>query len=147
MMVFETDYWFRSMQLISWKHPWQITRESCTILAHTWQHSGLESYSTLSGQFRWLIALNVIIAFNHGRCYRGKSENVHQLSRCIINWLKDPSANIRKSDNIQSETNIKVNLDLDKFNVHQCQAQIEIWRSPDIHLTTCPSSDLPLTLT
>ena len=25
MMVFETDYWFRSMQLISWKHPWQIT--------------------------------------------------------------------------------------------------------------------------
>ena len=90
MMVFETDYWFRSMQLISWKHPWQITRESCTILAHTWQHSGLESYSTLSGQFRWLIALNVIIAFNHGRCYRGKSENVHQLSSCIINWLRIP---------------------------------------------------------
>ena len=33
-------------------------------------------------------------------------------------------------------------LELDKFHVHQCQAQIEIWRSPDIHLTlTWTSSD------
>ena len=41
-----------------------------------------------------------------------------------------------------------------KFHVHQCQAQIEIWRLPDIplkftwaSLTTWLSSDLPLTLT
>ena len=39
-----------------------------------------------------------------------------------------------------------------KFHVQQSQAQIEIhltftWCSPDVHLTTWPSSDLPLTLT
>ena len=34
-----------------------------------------------------------------------------------------------------------------KFHVHQCQAEIEIWHSPDAHLTTWLSSDLPLTLT
>ena len=36
----------------------------------------------------------------------------------------------------------------DKFHVHQCQAQIEIWRSPDIHLIfTWHSPDIHLTLT
>ena len=29
----------------------------------------------------------------------------------------------------------KIHINLDKFHVHQCQAQIEIWRSPVIHLT------------
>ena len=34
-----------------------------------------------------------------------------------------------------------------KFNVHQCQARIEIWHSPEPHLTTWPSSDFFLILT
>ena len=34
-------------------------------------------------------------------------------------------------------------LRLNKFHVHQCQAQIEIWHSPDIHLTQTLTRPLP----
>ena len=34
-----------------------------------------------------------------------------------------------------TDKTVKQMLKLNKFHVHQCQAQIEIWRSPDIHLT------------
>ena len=35
-----------------------------------------------------------------------------------------------------------------KFHIHQCQAQIEIWHSPDVHLTfTWRSPDVHLTFT
>ena len=33
-----------------------------------------------------------------------------------------------------------------KFHVHQCQAQIEIWRSPDIHLALTWASPDHLTI-
>ena len=36
---------------------------------------------------------------------------------------------------IDREFCTKFCLRTNKFYVHQCQAQIEIWRSPDIHLT------------
>ena len=35
----------------------------------------------------------------------------------------------------------RLGVKMNKFHIHQCQAQIEIWCSPDVHLTTWPSSD------
>ena len=58
---------------------------------------------------------------------------------------KDGTGSIDFSEFI---TMMAIKINDDKFHVHQCQAQIEIWRSPDIHLTfTWHSPDTHLNLT
>ena len=76
MMVFETDYWFWSMQLISWKHPCRITTQGKLHLPDThmttiWPWSPWKSF-----YLKWTIqlvdiSLNAIKALNYGRCFRG----------------------------------------------------------------------------